>query len=602
MSELLTAQTQTAAKPNFTPMPSNLLQRQCACGQHTSAGGECEECKQKREGTLQRAAISPSPLHEVPPIVHEVLRSPGQPLDAETRAFMGPRFGHDFSRIPTYTPASGVMQTKLAVNKPGDEYEQEADRIADQVLAAPAGSAVSSAPSRIQRYAGQATEGTETAPASVDRVLGSPGRPLDPALRQDMGQRFGYDFSRVRVHSGAAAEQSARDVNANAYTVGHNIVFGAGQFIPGTQEGRRLVAHELTHVVQQTGVDRVRVNQSNENRGLSPITFPSIQREIIQRKKAPPTDFGEFETTKFVEADGRGVEIALKFTPDESKVDAKKIALSQSIRTALPSGAAYAIDPNQAGRMVAGGKSGAGYYIDTLPGANNPLYGERNTLGPAQDLKDTPASANTTTAPVNLGVNTNYELGYCYKEKPTDASKKKHPAGLWDKPQGGGKKGESKMFETTAFAIEGTDKDKYYGSVTWGYKMEGTDAAPTVTKIDIDRASKGTPTANFIEPAELWNVGKTPGTIKVTADPEATVLKGDASGTEKLAKDTKVKQLDTVMWGADPAIKAEVLKADGSGSGKIVYIKNSDVKDMGDGSANKKLPIPVAKPAIKKTP
>jgi hypothetical protein len=101
----------------------------------------------------------------------------------------------------------------------------------------------------------------------------------------------------------------------------------------------------------------------------------------------------------------------------------------------------------------------------------------------------------------------------------------------------------------------------------------------------------GTPTVNFIEPAKLWNVGKTLGAVQVTADPEATVLKGDASGTEKLAKGTKLKQLETAMWGTDPAIKAEVLKADGTGSGKIIYIKNTDAKDAGDGSANKKLPM-----------
>ena len=85
----------------------------------------------------------------------------------------------------------------------------------------------------------------DAAPASVDQALASPGRPLEPALRQDMEQRFGHDFSRVRVHSGAAAEQSAQDVNATAYTVGHDIVFGAGRFAPGTNEGRRLIAHEL---------------------------------------------------------------------------------------------------------------------------------------------------------------------------------------------------------------------------------------------------------------------------------------------------------------------------------------------------------------------
>lgn len=512
MSDLARAPIAHNARQIQNPAAGGVLQRQCACGNHTVAGGECAACANKKSG----------------------------------------------------------LQRKLAVGASNDPLEREADRVADQVMAASVHPADSGAPPRIQRYTGQATEGMDSAPASVDRVLASSGRPLDSGLRQDMEQRFSHDFSRVRVHSGAAAEQSAREVNAHAYTVEHDIVFGAGQFVPGTHEGRRLIAHELTHVVQQSGSDRV-------------------QQQVMQRKKVP-LDFGEFETTKFVEADGRGVEIALKFTPDESKVDAKKIALSQSIRKTTASGDAYALSPNQANKMVASGKSGAGYAIDTLPGANNPLYGERNTLGSTQDLKDTPASANTTADPVSLGVNTNYELGYCYKEKPTDASKKKHPASLWDKPQGGKNKGESKTFETAALAIEGTDKDKYYGSVSWGYKMEGTDAAPTVTKIDIDSASKGTPTANFIEPAKLWNVGKTPGTIKVTADPEATVLKGDASGTEKLAKDTKVKQLETSMWGTSPAIKAEVLKADGTGSGKIIYIKIADVKDMGDGSANKKLP------------
>jgi hypothetical protein len=89
----------------------------------------------------------------------------------------------------------------------------------------------------------------DVVPASVDQALASPSMPLEPTLRQDMEQRFGHDFSRVRVHSDAAAEQSARDVDADAYTVSHHIVFGAGRFAPGTTEGRRLLAHELTHVV-----------------------------------------------------------------------------------------------------------------------------------------------------------------------------------------------------------------------------------------------------------------------------------------------------------------------------------------------------------------
>lgn len=144
-----------------------------------------------------------------------------------------------------------TLQRKLAVGASNDPLEQEADRTADQVLAAPALAAVSAASNHIQRYAGPAAGPAQAAPASVDRVLAGSGAPLDLAVRQDMERRFSYDFSRVRLHTGGAAEQSAREVSAAAYTVGHNIVFGAGQFAPGTHEGRRLIAHELAHVVQQ---------------------------------------------------------------------------------------------------------------------------------------------------------------------------------------------------------------------------------------------------------------------------------------------------------------------------------------------------------------
>lgn len=177
----------------FSPAGHGILQRKCACGTHTMAGGECADCAKKKSG----------------------------------------------------------LQRKLTIGAGNDPLEQEADRIADQVMAGPAHSPVRGAPPRIQRFTEHATEQTAFAPTSVDRVLASSGRPLDPALQQDMGQRFGYDFSQVRVHTGTTAEQSARDVHAHAYTVGHNIVFGPGQFELGTNQGQHLIAHELAHVVQQ---------------------------------------------------------------------------------------------------------------------------------------------------------------------------------------------------------------------------------------------------------------------------------------------------------------------------------------------------------------
>ena len=237
---------------------------------------------------LQRSAVGSS-SETVPSIVHEAQGSSGAPLDPATRAFMEPRFGHDFSHIPIHSKPLSSIQAKLAVNAPGDIYEQEADRVADQLMAMPAHTANSGAPPLIQRYSGQATESTSTAPASVDRVLASSGRPLEPALRRDMEGRFGHDFSRVRVHSGGAAEQSAQDVNAYAYTVGHDIVFGASRFAPVTNEGRRLIAHELTHVVQQTTSEGVCVGQGSGIGDLSTISLNSLvhpRRGALQRQAA----------------------------------------------------------------------------------------------------------------------------------------------------------------------------------------------------------------------------------------------------------------------------------------------------------------------------
>jgi hypothetical protein len=92
------------------------------------------------------------------------------------------------------------------------------------------------------------------APSIVREVLRSPGRPLEPAIREAAERRFGHDFARVRVHTDSRAGASARAVDALAYTVGHNVVFAAGRYTPQTPSGRRLLAHELAHVVQQREV------------------------------------------------------------------------------------------------------------------------------------------------------------------------------------------------------------------------------------------------------------------------------------------------------------------------------------------------------------
>ncbi len=183
------------------------------------------------------------------------------------------QFGHDSSRIPVTPPIAGTIQTKLAITAPGDEYEQEADRVAEQVMRMPEPQLQRACacggkcprcqtehsgkePSLLQmKCAGENASRHMTAPPLVHEVLGSPGQRLDRSARNFFEPRFGHDFSKVRVHSDIHAGQAARSVNARAFTVGRSIVFGAGEYVPESSEGRSLLAHELAHVVQQTGSD-----------------------------------------------------------------------------------------------------------------------------------------------------------------------------------------------------------------------------------------------------------------------------------------------------------------------------------------------------------
>jgi len=176
---------------NSAKAHANLLQRSCS------------DCPKKRK-LLQRRAVRQSGPVAVPPIVHEVLRSPGRPLDAATRGFMESRFSHEFSQVK---PQAAPQAASLTIGLANDSYEQEADRVADSVMQS------------------------------------------KPSQKASLNTR--YDFSQVRVHDDARAAESARAVNALAYTVSRDIVFGMNQDNSRSQGGKRLLAHELAHIVQQ---------------------------------------------------------------------------------------------------------------------------------------------------------------------------------------------------------------------------------------------------------------------------------------------------------------------------------------------------------------
>jgi hypothetical protein len=147
----------------------------------------------------------------------------------------------------------GGVQAKLTFGNSNDPAEQEAERIAAQVTTSEA--ANDTAVRESDPYAlHRAPSGGPTSvdvPGIVERLLQSGGRPLDQETRTFFEPRFGQDFSSVRIHTGAEAADSARSIDALAYTAGRDIVFGAGQFSPQTAQGQRLLAHELTHVLQQ---------------------------------------------------------------------------------------------------------------------------------------------------------------------------------------------------------------------------------------------------------------------------------------------------------------------------------------------------------------
>ena len=221
---------QLGTSQTLTPLPGATLQRKCDCGQHTFGGGECTECR-KKHLPLQRVTRNSETESRnsggVPPVVHDVLKSPGQPFDATTRDFFEPRFGHDFSR--------------------------------------------------------------------------------------------------VRVHTDAKAAESAQAVNALAYTVGNEIVFGMDSFRPTSRTGQEIIAHELVHVIQQSGstpgspgdlqVDPVHSSAEIEadsaaSEILSAGVGQTVHKPLIQAGGKPlavnrvpifPSDCNEYDRCKVIE-------------------------------------------------------------------------------------------------------------------------------------------------------------------------------------------------------------------------------------------------------------------------------------------------------------
>ncbi|PTR34029.1 uncharacterized protein DUF4157 [Luteibacter sp. OK325] len=223
-----------------------LLQRKCACGAHSHGQPECAECAKKHGG----------------------------------------------------------LQRKLAVGASNDPLEAEADRVADQVMASSMAPGTGVAGPRIQRFSGGGDVSAMAVPDSVDEVLSGPGEPMQAELRSDMESRFGHDFSAVRLHTGESAARSARDVSASAYTAGHHVVLGPGVPSFGASSGRRLLAHELTHVVQQTsptplpaGGGEAQTTSSPGHDAKQVQRFVNCEQPSLSLDPCPPREKGEIDAS-----------------------------------------------------------------------------------------------------------------------------------------------------------------------------------------------------------------------------------------------------------------------------------------------------------------
>ena len=199
----------------------------------------------------------------------------------------------------------GILQAKLTIGQPNDQFEQEADRVAGEVMRSPNTNTSSlkdaaKTDQTVQRACAcgggcnkckkkqlslKRREGsmgqTGDVPRSVHEVLSSAGRPLDSGTRAFMEPRFGYDFRNVRIHTDAKANRSASEVSALAFTVGNHIAFADGQYAAGTSRGNRLLAHELAHVVQQGGAAANSVDHDGPTIATSEVS------DVVQRAGDP---------------------------------------------------------------------------------------------------------------------------------------------------------------------------------------------------------------------------------------------------------------------------------------------------------------------------
>lgn len=518
-------------RPSVTPARSNLLQRKCACGGTPGPSGECAECRNKRLA-LQRRAAHPAEPSSVPPIVHEVLRSPGQPLDPTTRSFMEPRFGHDFSQVRVHTGARAAESTR-AVNALAYVAGQNAvfgtgqyaprtgagQRLLAHELAhvvqqgRPGGTAVPQANLEVSAARVTAEQEAETL---ADRILTpgeeqtkqahtslqqiSPGTlqrtPAPPTHGGVTGVR---DLTRIRIDAVpdflASSFTAARDINvyvADAtvthltwllYDPSDNMMSGSYSTLPGSPDSTtRPFRLEPSHFSGAGFVEgKYLLRCVGLNSSHQPVVYAdrdfNVLRSDLTTGTALPTTYGDLTFTKYDKTDASppanptySVDVELRFLP-KTTVACGNVAFMQSMQTIDAQGRSQqnTVNVEQDARQTP-----LAWSIDRVAGAPSPIYiAGRDPR--TRKVVDVPGWGRA-------------GRGGAARRETTLVDQ---PS--WDQPN-------NAKFESCVVCRGGANRGQVYGCATWGY------TADVAGKVKLmPRGFRPMPSDQFEEARAAWN-------------------------------------------------------------------------------------------------
>jgi outer membrane protein OmpA-like peptidoglycan-associated protein len=414
------------------------------------------------------------------------------------------------------------IQAKLTVSSPGDIYEQEADRVADHVMDM-RDSEQPCAECDEEKQLRQAGSEDQAQTTTLSEGLIGGGQPLGPNSRAFFEPLFGRDFSQVRLHTGDRAADAARSIDARAFTSGNHVVMGAGEYQPSSSAGKKLLAHELTHVVQQ----RQAPTSAIQRQPVTPPPLPTPKKD----KKTLAT--GEM-TWELKAVSQRKADISIDFTPDKSTVDGKSIAFAQTVKNQFGTTPAYAGSP-----IPFGDKATYSRYEETTQKRidhaakteNDPFYGAMWD----QSAKKWVTEGATWGKP-----------GSSTKGTSSDTAK------LHDAPEFIGVRGGHGNFEISFESVPMIQETREpLGALTWGYKIEDKADSPIVLTGAEKSDCVDAPSASFARALDKFYEAKFD-----------VILDSFPSGAHALTKAHK-RDLDTVVTKlkADNTLKVQLAGA-----------------------------------------